>query len=70
MDIRYADMACTFEFVLHFVKCDLVSVSQNQIIIIHINVVADSFKEHPLPPVLQFLSEFFPRALYLTRLIL
>ena len=34
----YADMACTFEFVLHFVKCGMVTVSSNQILIITMKI--------------------------------
>ena len=31
-------MACTFEFLLHFVRCDLVTVSPNQIFTIIIKM--------------------------------
>ena len=39
-----ADMARTFEFVLHFVRCVLVTVSPNKIIIIII-IMNDGFHD-------------------------
>ena len=37
--VKLTDMADTFEFVLHFVRCGTVTVSPNQIIIFYINKV-------------------------------
>ena len=34
--LKLIDMACTFEFALHFLRFDTVKVSENQIIIIDI----------------------------------
>ena len=41
--IYYADIACTFECALHYVKCDTVTVSPNQIIVIII-IIHERFR--------------------------
>ena len=40
----YADMTCAFKFVLHFVECDRMTVSLNQIIII-ITIIIINFEK-------------------------